>query len=189
MQIAIAWVLLFASGCATVVIPPAHVAAPSRVYILDYGRHASLLLPRDAGYVEYAFGHWKWFAEGRYDWYRVPFILFIPGQSTLSRRELGPIANTKEAQERAEAPIAHELIVEQASEKALLTRLDQRFQAAIQTRVDGPDHMEYVKDPDIYWGWHNSNTVTAEWVRELGADVRGPTLISTFELKPATSAN
>ena len=36
-------------GCQHVIEPPATVSDPVRVFVVDYGRHASLALPTEAG--------------------------------------------------------------------------------------------------------------------------------------------
>jgi len=55
--------LMLAGGCTSTVIPPKRVTDPAAVFLTDYGRHSSLLLPdREGRLVEYAFGDWDWFA-------------------------------------------------------------------------------------------------------------------------------
>src|SRR3546814_12908362 len=51
------------TGCATTVYPPAMVAEPARVAVLDHGQHSSLViaLPGDA-MVRYAYGDRRYFA-------------------------------------------------------------------------------------------------------------------------------
>jgi len=43
--------------------------------------------------------------------------------------------------------------------------------------------MDFVPHPHNYTYFHNSNHVTAGWLRELGCDVRGPAVDSRWEVK------
>jgi hypothetical protein len=176
-----------AAGCATVLTPPAIVTDPVTVYVTDYGRHSSLILPRGGGYTEYAFGQWEWFAQGKTGLLRGPLVVMVPGQSTLGRRGLGEIANEGEASRKADGASARALVVERAKAEALVAELDARFEAEIETRIEGPDGMEFVKDPRVYTMLHNSNGVTADWLRQLGVGVQGSALRSNFRVAGASA--
>ena len=59
-------VLLLTQACTTVIVPPVAPAEPGPVFLLDHGRHASLVLPRgDDGMVRYSYGEWKYYAQVR----------------------------------------------------------------------------------------------------------------------------
>ena len=163
-------------------VPPDAVADPATVYVADYGRHASLIVPRDGGYTEYAFGEWEWFARGKARLLRGPLVLIVPGQATLGRRDLGGIVSAEEACSRLDGAAAQAIVVEREKARALVAELDRRFEAAVATRVTGPDGMQFVKDPSPYYALHNSNRVTAEWLEKLGVGVRGPAVFSRFEI-------
>src|SRR5689334_13559900 len=54
---------LAGGGCGGTITPPRAVRDPVPVYVADYGRHATLLLPvEDGGLEEFAFGDWRWLA-------------------------------------------------------------------------------------------------------------------------------
>jgi len=54
------------SGCQHVIEPPAAVTDPVRVFVIDYGRHASLALPKENScLVEWSWGDWNWFSRER----------------------------------------------------------------------------------------------------------------------------
>jgi len=170
------------AGCVTTLTPPAHVNDPVVVYVTDYGRHSSLILPRGGGYTEYAFGQWEWFAQGKTGLLRGPLVVMVPGQATLGRRGLGEIRSEEEASRGADGAMARALVVERAKAAALVAELDGRFESQIETRIEGPDGMEFVKDPRMYTMLHNSNGVTTDWLRELGVGVCGPGLLSKFRV-------
>ena len=81
--------VLLLAACTTTVTPPPAPRFPVTVYVADYGRHASLLVPRPGGeLVEFAYGEWKWFALGQKSMWRSPAALFWPTAATLGRRSL-----------------------------------------------------------------------------------------------------
>ncbi|MFW5955095.1 MAG: hypothetical protein ACOCSG_07320, partial [Guyparkeria sp.] len=46
------WLL---SACATTIVPPESVEQSQAVFVLDHGRHSSLVLPHPEGFVRYAY--------------------------------------------------------------------------------------------------------------------------------------
>lgn len=174
-----------AQGCASVRPPPPPPDAAT-VYIADYGRHASLVLPRPGGgLVEYAYGEWEWFAKGDNRLVRAPAVLFSANPATLGRRELPdtePTSATLESTLGAPRVLAIDVDADRAA--ALEARLHQSFEAQRDSLVYNPAlKMEFVRDPRPYSLNHNSNAATADWLRELGADVRGPAWFSGFQVK------
>ncbi len=177
-------------GCAMRITPPVGPLDPVPVFVADYGRHGSLLLPDgERGAVEFAYGEWEWFALGRTGWWRVPAVLFLPTCGTLARRELGAPA-TRDAIQRAVAPVVlHEVVVERARVAELRRSLEARFaQHADETVTDAfgmrfrPDHVQY----SIL---HHCNSEVAAWLRALGCRVEGQPLEAAFEIVPAPAAS
>src|SRR5512140_2380377 len=83
--------LLFLTGCAETIHPPVNPTDPVTVYVADYGRHSSIVLPETkGGYVEWAFGDWQWFALGRTKVDVALAAIVSSPQSTLGRREIPP---------------------------------------------------------------------------------------------------
>lgn len=175
-----------AAGCVFVVTPP-ETSEPVTVVVADYGRHASLLLPRPAGpgLVEFAYGEWAWFAEGRQEWYRVPGVLFLPGRGALGRREWPAFASVEEARWAMGLERAHCVPVDRGLAAALLDRLEARHASAAATALVNPESgLTFVHDPSPYGLLHNCNGQVAEWLRELGAGVSGWTIDAAFEVRP-----
>src|SRR3954453_12581474 len=76
-------------GCATHVSPPSYVRDPTTVYLTNYGRHASLILPTSPGTLtEYSYGDWTFYAEGKTTPPNAIAALFWSRQSALGRRSL-----------------------------------------------------------------------------------------------------
>lgn len=174
-----------AAGCVFVVTPP-ETSEPVTVLLADYGRHASLLLPRPAGpgLVEFAYGEWVWFAEGRREWYRVPGVLFLPGRGALGRREWPAFSSVEEARWAMGLERAIAVPVDRGLAAALLERLETRYAGAAATALVNPESgLTFVHDPSPYGLLHNCNGQVAEWLRELGAGVSGWTIDAAFEVR------
>lgn len=81
------------AACTNIITPPANIENPTNVYVLDYGRHSSLLVPNRSAsddtlnheFTEYAYGEWKWFAKQNDSVWRIPATLFWPTTGTLGR--------------------------------------------------------------------------------------------------------
>ena len=172
-------------ACTTTVHEPASVRDPATVYILDYGRHASLLLPREdsSDLVEFAFGEWGWFAEGHDCLLRGPFVLLFPGQGTLGRKQWPPPPPGTPMAEWIGVISAEPIMVERSRAAALVARLDAAFEEHEDSRIANATGMEFVKIPRRYRGLSNSNTLVGEWLRELGAEVDGPAFFSNFAVR------
>src|SRR5688500_4173992 len=79
-----------AAGCVTTnIIPPPPGGDDVPVFVTDYGRHSSLILPAPQGhYNEYAFGDFNWFALSRTRGSDAARAMLWSAGSTLGRRQL-----------------------------------------------------------------------------------------------------
>lgn len=181
--------LLLVVGCAGRLVPPGEPVAPVTVYLLDHGRHASLVLPREDGRLaRYSYGDWHWYVEGRRGPLSGLAALLWPTPGALGR-SLGegggdPRALAPEGVERV-----HALRVERRRVQALRRRLDARFAAADAAPVHSADFgLAFVPHPRSYWFAHQSNLVVAGWLRELGVEVGGSPWLSDWRLVPGSAA-
>jgi len=166
-----------AAACAYRLEPPSRVADPATAYILDYGQHAGLALPApDGGVVEWFWGDWHYFALGRRSVGSGLRALFASPGSTLGYRPLaGP--------EAAGAPAVLPIVVERARVDALHARLAARHARRREAEVVDGDGRRFVPDDARYGLGHNSSHMLAEWLRELGVEVRGGGLDARFEVR------
>ncbi|MDZ7810070.1 MAG: hypothetical protein U5L11_07790 [Arhodomonas sp.] len=84
---------LLAACAGTVVAPePAQVDNPRPVFLVDHGRHISLVLARpDGSMIRYLYGDWRWYALQETGLCRAFPTLFTETQGTLARQALqGP---------------------------------------------------------------------------------------------------
>lgn len=175
--------LALSSACATRIVPPKKVPDPTTVAVINYGRHSSLVLPRETGgSMEYAYGEWKWFAEEKTAPWRVFPALCWSTQGTIGRRPLSFLPSDERAlqQEGAKSVICFR--VSAAAANRLEHRLDDEFSKSPATLFNPDEKMYFAKVSDSYWGGHNCNTVLARWLKELGCEAKGTALFSDFEL-------
>jgi len=187
-----ALVSVIATGCTWQVIPPAQVEQPAHIYVSEYGRHTRLALPREpsgapetAQMIEYGFGDWNYYAleeRGARSAWRA---LFRSGASALSRREVRYQPDPELFRRANAASYAVRLTVGQSQVDALRNRLEREWNEL------GPKHRTVRRSDDgvylrrsdrRYHLFQNSNHQTAEWLRELGCEVKGVAILSRFEV-------
>ena len=182
-----ALVLLALAGCTTTVRPPSTVDDAVKIYLTDYGRHSSLLLPvDDRVFHEYAFGDWDWFALSRTTPGDAVRAMLFSRASTLGRRQLHlpNDATSSIVARRIGAARALTFHVPRDRVDALVQRLDslfERYRNTVTYNIDSD--MWFVRYDGGYWGCYNCNHVTRSWLESLGFAVSGPAVTSDFRLK------
>jgi hypothetical protein len=178
--------LLSPLACATTITPPATPQNPRTVFLLDHGRHASLVLPRDGEMVRYAYGEWEWYALRRQGFLRILPTMLWPTPAGLARRELGGPPTRRLVAARIPVVIKeiYEITVSAEAVDDLLETLDGLFETNIETLFYNEVYdLQFVHHPRPYWIVRNSNNVVAGWLRDLGCEVRGPTIISNWRVR------
>jgi hypothetical protein len=172
-------------GCATRIVPPASPVNPAAVYVADYGRHSSILLPMGDGHLmEYSYGDWEFYALNKYKWYIGATKLFLSDGSGLGRRILANPGDDAALQKMINSKRLLRVEIEQSRVLELLAELDQRYTARIETMVyNDYGHSYFVKDVSHYWLFHTCNAMTAQWLEKLGCKVSGLAVISNFEVE------
>lgn len=182
--------LLTFGGCTTQITPPTELEAPAMVFVLDHGRHTSLVMSTpDGAMVRYAYGDWRYYAERETGVIRAIAALLWNTQAALGRREL-PGPPTAEAV-RAQVPLVinalHGIEVERALIETLRAELDAVFDAAERIRETPATQLAFVPYPRAYNLRHNSNTVIADWLERLGCETRGPALVASWRINRPTT--
>lgn len=177
--------LVLAGGCATRIIPPANPSNPVAVYVTDYGRHSSILLPMGDGHLmEYSYGDWEFYALNKYKWYIGATKLILSDGSGLGRRILPNPGDDAALQKMLNSKRLLRVEIEQNKVMDLLSELDQRFSARIETMIYNDYlHGYFVKDESHYWLFHTCNAMTAQWLEKLGCKVSGLAVISDFQIE------
>lgn len=188
-------------GCVTTsVTPPRDPTDPVVVYLADYGKHSSLLVPRedlaqtgagapDGGsggarrFTEFAYSSWSWSALRRDTWLHVLPTIGIPGQGTLCVKEWpGPL---DEGRVRAQSDAEHlyPIRVSRSRLLRLTDRLDSIVAGPGERILEAPTGWVYVKDDNPYWVMHTCNQAVVMWLRELGCEVSGPAVYASFDVR------
>ena len=171
-------------GCQHAIKPPAAVSDPVGVFVVDYGRHASLALPKeDTGLVEWSWGDWNWYALERTGAVEGLQALFASPRSTLSRRELAPAEDVRELAARVGAERVLALDVERERARALQRHLETRWLRRRQHAVRHRSGRVFVPDDAHYSLSNNSVHELARWLEALGAEVSGLGVTANFKLR------
>ena len=174
-------------ACTNVVIPPAEPLDPQAVFILDHGRHASLVLPaQGSGIVRYAYGDWKYYAEAETGFTETSAAALLPTASGLGRRAFAqpPTPGGVRRAVRVGVDEVHEVVVEWQAIVQLRQQLDSIFQANAETLVDNTSYnLEFVRHSRPYTIFQNSNWMVVNWLRQLGCQVQGPLLTSKWRVE------
>lgn len=197
-----------ASGCVTRMTPSAEVENPVAVYVADYGRHSSLLLPVPSEEEptsilgrttmrEYSFGDWVYYAQDQDSIRDGAKALLWKTSGTLGRRDLtdlgpaadeAPIEPTGRIQRTLGVERVFTLIVERELADALLERLDARYEQGLkrgQPVANEVVELDFVLDEKDYSVARHCNHEVRDWLRELGVEALGAPLVSEYKLLPA----
>ncbi|MHC4846525.1 MAG: hypothetical protein ACYTCU_10245 [Planctomycetota bacterium] len=183
--------LLLLAACTTTVTPPPAPRFPVTVYVADYGRHASLLVPRPGGeLVEFAYGEWKWFALGQNSMWRSPAALFWPTTATLGRRSLpGDLSDDELARlmglGTVEGTALHPIEVEKGPTASLLLMLEERHLVNRTGRPTATNHgLTFAPDPSSFSLFYNCNSAVSDWLERLGCEVSLAAPKANYEIEP-----
>ena len=179
------------AACVTtyVVAPPPLLPAAARapVAVLDHGRHTSLVigLP-DGRMVRYAYGDWRWYAEGQTGVAEGYAALFQGTPSALGRRVMAGPLTEETLHQQVRVVIEKTLLidVDAAAAQRLVDKLDSIAEAGRARMLTNQQvDLDFFPHPVPYSEAHNSNRVVAGWLREMGAEVEGDGLIADWELR------
>jgi hypothetical protein len=182
----LAWLASALSGCTITVTPPPPPIQPRTVYLIDQQYSASLVLPHDDRMTRYVYAEWHYYALNEKGPLSALRALLVPSEATLGRRTITPAVNA-EALPRTlgiEVERVHCLTVSSKRVQALRQRLDR---AAEQRRSvkkrDLESGLTFVPYGRTYHLFHNSNTVVAAWLGELGCEVQGLAVLSKWRVQ------
>jgi hypothetical protein len=176
------------AGCVGRVLPPEPqaLANPVDIYLLDHGRHASLILPHEqGGVVRYSYGEWRWYVEGRRHLPIGAAAMLWPTDAGLGRGVYPEIEAPEQFQRLAPEGLVevYTLQADTARVRALQRRLDAYFERAESEPVQSEEHgLDFVPYPRAYSAFHQSNLVVARWLRDLGMEVRGSPWFSNWRV-------
>lgn len=179
-------------GCRYSVTPAESVVDPVTVYVVDYGDTSRVWLPTgDAdSFVEWGYGDWRWYANDRRSLLYGSVIFIWPTDGAIARREWSgsPWGSSGRDRPRPEidgyATWIYELPVERAAADALLGSLQSQYDAQIESEIYNERRETwFVRDDTSYWLGHQSSSVMADWLEDLGADTRGFTVRARYRVR------
>jgi hypothetical protein len=154
------------------------------VFVIDYGRHASLALPQEnETLVEWSWGDWNWYALERTGLAQGAQALFASPRSALARRALAPADDPAELAARVGAEEVLALTVERERVRALHRQLEARWLRRRDQAVAHPNGRIFVPDDMQYSLSNNSVHELARWLEALGANVSGSGVTANFKLR------
>lgn len=179
LRLLVAVGMLLAGGCTHTVVPPTGLAEPATVFLLDHGRTSSLVLPHDGRYARYAYGEWDWYALNRTGVLRASGTLFSDTEAAVGRRVFAAVPDPSAIRRATRVPAerAWAIRVPAGRVERLAAELDALFRAQADEAVANPlMALTFVPHPAPYSLTHNSNHMTATWLRRLECRVvtRGP---------------
>lgn len=178
---------MLVTGCAATVRCPEPPGPGAPVFLLDHGRHASLVLPDPHGYlVRYAYGDRRWYADMDTGIGPGAAALFRRTPAVLGRRDLHvePEPQQVVAALRIVVEAIHTLRVDADALDRLRTELELLFFEDFDAmRYNDAYDLEFVPHPRDYTGGNNSNHMVAEWLHELGCEVTGSPLVSNWNIQ------
>ncbi len=188
---------LFNAGCSTQITVPTNVVQPQAVFVLDYGRHSSLLLPNssDTAFREFAYGEWQWYAQKKDGFLRTIPVLFLPTEGTIGRNEWAiEGAQTEQDTEGRHHQIGvaiwgqfpglesvYTFHAERDAIAQLWDELNTRFESSDSEPVHVAEyHLYFVPDSVDYTLFHNCNHEVVAWMEALGCIARGSGTYADF---------
>lgn len=179
--------LLWMSACTTVIIPPRDLIEPTSVFVLDHGRHSSLVLPANGdAAVRYSYGDWDYYVLRQTDLRSGLRALLQATPSALGQQMLaGPLeADAIRRQLRVEVVASYEVKVEAAAARRLREELGELFDRAARAAYYSEDFDVYfVPHPEPYTLTNNSNHMVKRWLEKLGSEVSGNPVLSNWHVR------
>lgn len=179
--------VLLLTACTSVIVPPEHVRDPVSVFVLDHGRHSSLVLPSDAGgAVRYSYGDWEYYALNQTGLGSGLRALLWPTPAALGQQLLaGQIdADSVARQLRIGVLESFEVKVERAAVRQLQLELAGIFDGARETlHYSAAYDVHFVHHPEPYTINYNSNRMVGRWLQQLGCTITGRPVLSNWRIK------
>ncbi len=176
------------SACSATILPPPQPTDPVTVVLLDHGRHSSLVLPDSAGgALRYSYGDWAYYVMRDTALASSARALFRSTPAALGRQHLAvaPESDSLLHALRVQVVQAWRIEVEHLRMARLRDDLERQFASAIDTRAFSPWFgVDFVRHPTPYTLNHNSNYLVGVWLTELGCEIHGQPILSSWTVRP-----
>lgn len=179
-------VLCVTSCLTTSLEPPRHPEDPRAVFLVDHGRHSSVVIATDSGdLVRYAYGDWRYYADQDTSLRSGARALFWPTAGALARGELAgpPDALVLRGQLRVGVEDIYALDVAGVDADRVRGQLDDLHERGIgEHQYVAAYDMVFSPHPEPYTWANNSATMIARWLDDLGVNVEGWAVVALWEV-------
>jgi len=179
--------VLLLSACSGKITPPPEPEVSRQVFVLNHGRHSSLVLEgADGDLKRYSYGDWRFYAEGQTSFFSGLRALFVPTKSALGRKELPGPATLDNVIKQVNILIINSVTLNAEAMKVdqLKAELDNIYQQNQASKIYRPDFdLYFVHHPNQYHTFHNSNQIIGIWLNQLGSEIHGWPLLSDWQLQ------
>ncbi|MEM9166144.1 MAG: hypothetical protein AAGB48_03885, partial [Planctomycetota bacterium] len=141
-------------------------------------------------FVEWGYGDWRWYANDRGSLLYGSVIFLWPTDGTVARRAWDgpPWGGGGAGEPRDEiagyAEWVYELDVDRSAAAELLASLESRYDASRGTEIYNERRRTwFVRDDSSYWLGHQSSSVMAGWLEDLGVDADGFTIRARYRAR------
>jgi hypothetical protein len=176
------------TGCVpTSLGSPENPRDPRAVFVIDHGRHTSLAVETRSGNLHrYAYGDTRYYRDQDTTLWSGASALLWPTPATLGRAELVGEASAPSLRNQLVVGVQEILVLQVAGEHAdrLIEELDSLHQQGVAEHVFVDTYgLVFAPHPTDYVWWHNSSTVVADWLKDMGVEVYGFGLLAWWEPK------
>jgi hypothetical protein len=176
-------------SCTTVIHLPSAPQDPETVFLVTHGWSSSLVLRGQGDDASrWAWGDWRYYALGHTGILDGLAAVLWPTESALGRQRIESAPQTPdELFVRLGIGIDEMFVITVGREAVgrLEQQLQDLFAANVETLHYNPEpRLEFVKHPQRYHLFRNSNSRIADWLRELGCEVSGFPLLSRWRVEP-----
>lgn len=181
-------IALLLAGCGAVVVGPGEIDGESRtVYLLEHGRHSSLMLTADdQTRIRYAYADWAWYVDDEAGLRTGLNAMLRQSRSALGRQRLPAAQPDERLADVVGVGIeeVHAFEADASKVDQLINSLEAMFLARAEAPYYSPKrHLTFVEHPEPYTFSKNSNHRVADWLREVGVKVDGNPAVGRWQVK------
>lgn len=173
-------------GCSAKIVPPDDAKVMRQVWVLNHGRHSSLILQKaDGDLMRYSYGDWRFYAQGKTSLFSGLRAISVPTKAALGRKQLFGPATLDRVKQQLSIAVVDAVSIQADADQ--VEQLQQQLESIYRHNRSAMIYrqaydLKFVPHPDRYHLLHNSNQVVGQWLIELGSEIRGWPLLSDWQV-------